>query len=251
MATVDLERALLLAGLTAPVRWDEVTGSTNETAMSMAADGAPEWSLVAAGHQTAGRGRLDRAWVDRPGGSLMVSVVLRPSIPIADAGLLTLLAGAAWAESATALTGRPVRCKWPNDLLIAGDKVGGILAASALDVDGMLAHVVIGSGLNLTAPPGVSGAAALGDDLDPTELLAVFLRSFREGYRPGDPVWSTTVIERWRSVADTIGRRVRARRLDGAMVEGTAADVDERGGLLVETADGRVGITLGEIEHLD
>ncbi|HEY6567864.1 MAG TPA: biotin--[acetyl-CoA-carboxylase] ligase, partial [Actinomycetota bacterium] len=159
MVTVDLERALHLADLAAPVRWDEVTGSTNATAMELAAAGTPEWTLVAAGHQRDGRGRLGRAWLDHPGDSLMVSVVLRPALSADDAGVLTLWAGAAWAEASSALTGLQVRCKWPNDLLVDGRKVGGILAESAggTGPDAPVAHVVIGSGINLVAPPEIEG----------------------------------------------------------------------------------------------
>ena len=75
----DLERALAGAGLAAPVRADEVTGSTNATALAMAGEGAPEWTLVAAGHQTDGRGRRGRSWTDREGSSLICSFVLRPA----------------------------------------------------------------------------------------------------------------------------------------------------------------------------
>ena len=76
-----LSRALEGAGLSAPVRFEEVTRSTQETASRLAEDGAPEWTLVAAGHQTEGRGRLGRTWKDEPGGALLFSLVLRPSLP--------------------------------------------------------------------------------------------------------------------------------------------------------------------------
>jgi len=75
-----LTRALERVGLQAPVRFDEVTRSTQETALQMAADGAPEWTLVAAGHQIEGRGRLGRSWEDEPDRALMFSVVLRPDL---------------------------------------------------------------------------------------------------------------------------------------------------------------------------
>ena len=78
LSVTELERALADLGLEAPVRFDEVTGSTNATALGMAEAGAPEWTLVAAGHQTAGRGRLGRTWTDLAGGALLFSFVLRP-----------------------------------------------------------------------------------------------------------------------------------------------------------------------------
>ena len=132
MTATELEQALALAGVSAPVHWHEVTGSTNALAADLAEAGAPPWTLVGAGHQTAGRGRLGRIWVDRPGGALMTSIVLRPAIAPDALGLLTLLAGAAWAESARAITGLDVRCKWPNDLLVGEAKAGGVLAASSV-----------------------------------------------------------------------------------------------------------------------
>jgi BirA family transcriptional regulator, biotin operon repressor / biotin---[acetyl-CoA-carboxylase] ligase len=250
MVTVDLEQALLLADLTAPARWDEVTGSTNATAMELAAAGTPEWTVVAAGHQTQGRGRLGRAWVDRPGGSLMVSIVLRPALPVGDAGILTLLAGAAWAGSARDLTGLDVRCKWPNDLVIDGRKLGGILAEAVSGGDGELAHIVIGSGINIVPPTDVRDAAGLGEAVDPTELLGGFLRRFSADYGEAGVGAAPRALRRWRTVSDTLGRSVRARQLDGEAVEGVALDVDEHGGLVVDTSTGLATVRFGEVEHL-
>jgi BirA family biotin operon repressor/biotin-[acetyl-CoA-carboxylase] ligase len=96
LSEAELERSLAAAGLQAPVRFEEVTGSTNAAALELAEGGAPEWTLVAAGHQTRGRGRLGRTWVDQPGDALMFSFVLRPArIDPEHAGLIGLLAG--WA----------------------------------------------------------------------------------------------------------------------------------------------------------
>ncbi|MGH3114530.1 MAG: hypothetical protein ACRDOP_13800, partial [Gaiellaceae bacterium] len=83
-----LERALAAAGLSAPVRWDDVTESTNATALVLAAEGAPSWTLVAASHQTSGRGRRGRVWRDRPGSALLCSLVLRPDWPPDRVGLV-------------------------------------------------------------------------------------------------------------------------------------------------------------------
>ena len=131
LSVTELERALADLGLEAPVRFDEVTGSTNATALEMAEAGAPEWTLVAAGHQTAGRGRLGRTWTDRAGAALMFSFVVRPSLEPERAGLIPLLAGAAMAAAIRDVAGVDVRCKWPNDLLVGDSKVGGILVESS------------------------------------------------------------------------------------------------------------------------
>lgn len=255
MTEADLERALHLAGLSAPTHWHEVTGSTNALAAGLAADGAPEWTIVGAGHQTAGRGRLDRTWVDRPGGSLMTSLVLRPSMAPDDLGLLTLLAGAAWAEAAREASGLDVHCRWPNDLVIGEAKVGGVLAESSVAGD-RVEWVVLGSGLNLVAPdeaPGAepgSGFAALGAAVDRVALLGGFLSRFRMGYRAPADQLAGEVTARWTAVSSTLGRVVRATGLDGRVREGVAIAVDASGRLLLETADGPAAVTSDDIEHL-
>jgi BirA family biotin operon repressor/biotin-[acetyl-CoA-carboxylase] ligase len=243
----DLTRALAAAGLEAPVRWDEVTGSTNATAWELAAEGTPEWTLVAAGHQTDGRGRQGRTWSDRPGRALMFSVVLRPDLPPERAGLLPLLAGAALAEAASSLTGGEVRCKWPNDVLTAGGKVAGILL-EASEEEGVLRHVIMGVGVNLDAPD-VAGAAGLGD-LEPTTLLGDFLRRFREGYPVSDAKAEAAIIVRWSRISATLGHDVEVTRADGSIERGRAAAVDARGGLILDTPGGPTTVRSGEVAHL-
>jgi len=247
MGVNRLERALALAGLSAPVHWEEVTGSTNALAAELAEDGAPEWTIVGAGHQTAGRGRLGRTWHDRPGGSVMTSFVLRPSVSPDSIGLLTLLAGAAWAEAASDVAGLEVLCKWPNDLLVGDDKVGGVLAESSIAGD-EVRWVVIGSGLNLEAPD-VDGAAGLGD-VDTVALLGGFLARFRETYRAPAGLFAGEVVERWSAVSATLGRQVAAVATDGTRREGVAIAVDSSGRLIVETVDGPSAVSSDEIEHL-
>jgi BirA family biotin operon repressor/biotin-[acetyl-CoA-carboxylase] ligase len=250
LTTIDLERALARAGLAAPVRADEVTGCTNATALEMAEAGAPEWTLVAAGHQTRGRGRLGRTWQDRPG-DLMCSFVLRPGQALAPAraGLLTLLAGAAAAEAARELDA-DVGCKWPNDLMVREAKAGGILAEASVAGD-ELRYLVVGVGVNLGEPPPVRGAASLGA-VDAGELLAGFLTAFRSRYDPAAPGFVEGVRSIARATSVTLGRRVAATRLDGARVRGRAVDLDPDGGLVVMTdAGARETIAFGEVSHLE
>ncbi|HUF59647.1 MAG TPA: biotin--[acetyl-CoA-carboxylase] ligase [Actinomycetota bacterium] len=241
-----LRRALEAVGLTAPVRWDEVTDSTNATALAMAAAGAPEWTLVAAGHQTAGRGREGRTWVDRPGAALMCSLVLRPSLTPDRLGLMSLAAGVAMAEAASGASDRSVRCKWPNDLLVGESKVGGILGEAEI-IEGRIRHVVVGVGVNLDAPEGVEGAGAIGD-VEEEALLTGFLKRFRslvEGSLEEIP-------DRWRAVSHTLGRTIEGTTVDGSSVRGMAVDLDDTGALLIDTEEpgGRVRVAFGEIQHL-
>jgi BirA family biotin operon repressor/biotin-[acetyl-CoA-carboxylase] ligase len=245
-----LVRALERAGLQAPVRFDEVTRSTQGTALAMAEDGTPEWTLVAAAHQTEGRGRLGRSWRDEPGRALMFSFVLRPDLAAAQGGLLSLLAGTAMAEACDELADKRAACKWPNDVLVAGRKAGGILAESRLLGD-RLDHVVIGIGVNLGQPPREhpdAGAVDAEDD----ELLTAFLRAFARRYRPGHPAVPGSVVAAYRERCATLGLSVRAITTNGTVVEGEAVDVDEAGGLVVRAADGTEGtVRFGAVEHLE
>jgi BirA family biotin operon repressor/biotin-[acetyl-CoA-carboxylase] ligase len=181
----------------------------------------PIGSVVVADHQTAGRGRLDHRWEAPPGTALLVSFVLAPN------PLLSLAAGVAAAEAC----GQGVRLKWPNDLLLGGRKVGGIL------VEATPIKAVCGIGLNLTWAP--EGGATLNQPRD--ELLARL--------RPAVERWSSAppsdVLARWRELSETLGRRVRVQLPDRAF-EGIAQDINQRGELIV---DGEV-VTAGSVTHL-
>jgi len=215
----------------------------------MAAEGAPEWTLAAAAHQTEGRGRLGRTWHDVPGGSLMFSMVLRPDLPAERGGLLPLLAGSSIAHASEELTGRRTTCKWPNDVLVDGRKAAGILAESRVAGD-RFEHLVLGVGVNLGAPPaGLPDAGWV--EADDEALLAAFLRDFARRYRPRDPAFAGDLVTAYRARCATIGARVRAATVEGATVEGEAVDVDEAGGLVVRTAVGLEVVRFGEVEHLE
>jgi BirA family transcriptional regulator, biotin operon repressor / biotin---[acetyl-CoA-carboxylase] ligase len=185
------------------VRLGTVT-STQDVAREL-----PVGSVVVADHQTAGRGRLSHRWEAPPGRALLVSFVLDPN-PV-----LSLAAGVAAAEAC----GQGVRLKWPNDLLLDGRKVGGIL------VEATPAKAICGIGVNLSWAP--DGATQLNQPRD--QLLK------RLG--PAIQRWSTArpdqVIARWRELSDTIGRRVRV-QLPGRVVVGTAQDIDAAGNLVVD-----------------
>lgn len=181
----------------------------------------PIGSMVTADHQTAGRGRLDHRWDAPAGTALLVSFVLAPN------PLLSLAAGVAAAEAC----GHGVRLKWPNDLLLAAGKVGGIL------VEVMPTKAVCGIGINLTWAP--AGAASLNESRN----------ALIERLRPAVDRWCSApadeMLARWRELSDTIGRRVRIELPDRAF-EGVAQDIDAGGGLIV---DGVV-VSAGSVTHL-
>jgi BirA family biotin operon repressor/biotin-[acetyl-CoA-carboxylase] ligase len=244
-----LARALERAGLAAPVRFEEVTRSTQLSAIELALAGAPEWTLVAAGHQTEGRGRLGRSWRDEPGHALLVSMVLRPPLAADRGGLLSLLAGVALTEACRLLSDRPAACKWPNDLLVDERKAGGMLLETRLDGD-RIAFAVLGVGVNLgTAPADVPGAGAI--EATDEDLLAAFLVSFARRYLPTSAGFADSVVREYRERCATLGRRVRATTVEGTTVDGVAADIDDEGALLVRTDRGPEVVRFGEVRHLE
>jgi BirA family biotin operon repressor/biotin-[acetyl-CoA-carboxylase] ligase len=181
-----------------------VVTSTQDVAREL-----PIGSVVVADHQTAGRGRLSHRWEAPPGTALLVSFVLAPD------PLLSLAAGVAAAEACA----RGVRLKWPNDLLLDGRKVGGIL------VEASPSKAICGIGINLSWAP--EGAAELDEPRD--QLL--------ERLRPALERWASApaaeVIARWRELSDTIGKKVRI-EIGDRVIEGTARDIDATGRLVVD-----------------
>ena len=187
-----------------------------------AAAGLPIGSIVVADHQTAGRGRLDRRWEAPPGGALLATFVVEPS-PLAS-----LAAGVAAAE----VCGPDVRLKWPNDLLLDGRKLAGIL----VEVRG--GRALVGIGLNLTWAP--EGGAKLGSR-DPLRLAEELAEALRRWLRAPAP----ELLARWRELADTLGREVRV-EIGRETFSGRAEDIAEDGSLVVA---GR-RVSAGEVTHL-
>src|SRR5215213_4626616 len=154
------------------VRWVEETDSTNTRLLEEARAGAPEGRVLVADHQTAGRGRLGRRWEAPPGSSLLVSVLLRPAVPLGRAHLLTMAPGLAASDACEEVAGLRPGLKWPNDLVVDDAKLAGLLAESVVEGNALQA-LVVGMGLNVTAAP-AEGATALAEHADrPVERLAL------------------------------------------------------------------------------
>lgn len=240
--------------------WRTESASTNAELVAAAADPAwPDLSVIATDRQTAGRGRLDRTWITPPGASLAVSVLLRPRVPVSRLGWIPLIAGLAVARAADALLGdADVFVKWPNDVLIAGRKLSGVL--SELTADG---SVVVGAGINTAATtddlPGdaatslaVEGSSATSAD----EVLSTYLAELVPLYRSfvaadGDATASgirAAVSER----CGTIGSRIRLEVPGGTVVFGTARGIDADGRLVVQPHDGSglLPVSAGDVTHV-
>jgi BirA family transcriptional regulator, biotin operon repressor / biotin---[acetyl-CoA-carboxylase] ligase len=248
------------AALASRLQWRDRAGSTNAELVALAtADpgGWPAWSVLVTDTQTAGRGRLGRAWTAPPGTSLAISVLLRPRIPAERYGWLSLLAGTAMAISLRS-QGVEAAVKWPNDVLIGGRKVCGLLAEALPDGAG----AVLGAGLNhrLAADelpvPTATSLALEGGPTDPDPLIAGWLEQLRRLVTAledagGDPI-ASGLHDAVTGTCETIGRRVRVSLPDGGAVVGTATGIDADG--RIEIATDRIGATTaiatGDVEHL-
>lgn len=245
----DLARPPLRAGplqrALAPDGWRvEVlasTGSTNAVVARRAEDGEPAGLVVVAEQQTAGRGRLDRGWSSPPRAGLTLSVLLRPDLPAHRWPWLPLWGGLAVARALREQTGVDAVLKWPNDVLVGGRKLCGLLAE--VPVPGAL---VLGIGLNVTTRAdelphdGATSLALVGaTTTDRDTLLRALLRGLAQVLAERSP-------DGYRALCATLGSRVRVELPGGAAVEGTAQHVDDHGRLVVDgTAYGA-----GDVVHL-
>ena len=221
--------------------------STQALAFGLAADGAADGTVILADSQTAGRGRRGRVWMDEPGSSLLASVVLRPRLEPARLPLLSLAVAIAVAEMLIEAAGVRARLKWPNDVLVAGRKIAGILLESRL---GAAPVVVAGVGVNLAQrafPPSLQGRATsliLESDraVDRATLLDLLLQRLGHWRRALERGAITEVLDRWRALADTLGQTV---TVDGA--SGLAVDIDADGALLIADGARRHRVVAGDL----
>jgi BirA family biotin operon repressor/biotin-[acetyl-CoA-carboxylase] ligase len=240
-------------------RWSvdtvETTGSTNADLAERARAGAPAWSATVAGEQTAGRGRLTRAWSSPRGTSISVSVLLRPTRPVSEWGLLPLITGLGVARAVEALGARAV-LKWPNDVLLPADderKVCGILAEL---VGGPTPGVVIGMGINVGQQRDefpVETATSLrlvGVTTTRPQVATAVLEELGEVYQTWDSYGWGAVKDSYESACITLGRTVRVELPDGTAVLGTARSITDDGRLQVMTTSGPQAFAAGDVHHL-
>ena len=245
-----IEAALTTRRLGHPTLYLPRVGSTNDVAHKRAA-GAPDGLLVLTDEQTAGRGRLDRAWWAPPGASLLMSLLLRPPLPAHLAGQLPMCLGLAAVEGIEQATGLRPALKWPNDVLWAGRKLGGMLTELRTSGE-QLDYVVLGLGINVNIEFGDLGRA----HAVPAELAATATSLLMAAGRPVERLtllaailarcewWYERVLagellhKAWAARLDTLGRDVKVGLPSGTLY-GVAAGVTPEGALIVRTPGGR------------
>lgn len=220
--------------------------STQIEVHSLAKEGAPEGTVVIADQQVGGKGRLGRTWHSPPGTNISMSLLLRPQLELHRCPQLTLLAAVAIVEAIRVLTELPVVIKWPNDILLNGKKICGILTELSAESD-RINYLVIGIGINVNTPSFPEELASIATSLMIEKqhklprvaliqtllkkLEDLYLLYLKEGFAP--------IKAQWEGYAISIGRRVTVRQLKGTMV-GLAIGIDDEGVLLVQKDDGEI-----------
>ena len=232
----------------------ETCGSTNDEAARLARAGARHGTVVTAATQTSGRGRAGRTWVSPPGGNLYVSMILRPALPLRDVPAMTLAIGVAVCEVAK-IFGAAATLKWPNDVLIGGRKVAGVLLESQSRSE-RLDVVIAGIGINLstlpdaeTAPHATSLSEAIGAPIDRELFLRHLLHSAEHWVDRYVACGLPGVIPAWHSHMDP---NVAAQaQIDGELDVRKLEGLDPAGSLLLSDPSGVVHrVIAGEVETL-
>lgn len=238
----------LVPPVAGPVTWHAQTGSTNEDLIAQARAGAPEGTVIGADIQTAGRGRRGRSWMAARGHGLLVSLLLRPGVPPVDAGLLPIVAAVGVADA----LGPDARIVWPNDILIGGRKVAGILCEMSADQE-EVAWAVVGVGVNVRSAPDLDDArwtpGALSDRGEPprrADLLVALLGAIGERYAAWVAGGRDGVLAAFAARDALAGRGVVVSLPDGE-VAGVAEGTDELGRLRVRTEHGEELLGAGEV----
>ena len=238
-----------------PVRYFEVIDSTNRYAKKAAEDGAPEGLLVIGDEQTAGRGRSGRHWTTPPGTAIAMTILLRPEIAADRIAMTTLVMGLAVTQAVRELYDIPAGIKWPNDVVIDGKKICGILTEMTTDMVSV-SYIVVGVGINANMdafPEELQSTAAslkmvLGHEVNRAELIAAVMQHFEYYYEQflaaGD---LSAVMERYNELLLNRGRKVRVLE-PGHEYTGMAEGIDSMGELLVRREDGTLArVYAGEV----
>ncbi len=231
----------------------ESIDSTNACAKTLAETGTPEGTVVVADFQTTGRGRLGRAWISEPGANLLFSFVIRPRFKKESAGLLTFFSAVFIARTLEHISGHPIECKWPNDILLNGKKCCGILLENSFLQD-RFDFSVIGIGINVNqvsfsddlSDRATSLFKELGHKFDRTELLQDLLRgadALLPSVQRGEV---QTIMKEWNSRCPMFGKPVTLAHGE-ERISGTALGLDAEGGLVIVSPTGQSTHYAGDV----
>lgn len=233
--------------------------STNSIAKFLANHDAKEGITLISEIQTNARGRLGKKW-EAPEGGVWMSMILRPNVPPARIGLVTLTTGVAIAKAIKSL-GVDAKIKWPNDVLIHGNKISGVLTevnATFNEIDWIVVGIGIDSNLKLEDfPEDIRlGTTTLTEELpskvNENELIAIFLNEFEKAYNLYKQGEIETILKEWRDLSDTIGKYVNITQTGGRITQGYVVGINNEGNLIIEKQDGSLEkIISGELRTVE
>lgn len=231
--------------------------STNNCARALAGCFAEEGTVVIADHQSAGRGRLGRSWDSPASENLMFSVILRPTLSPDATNLLPLVTAVAVASAIEESTGLKADCKWPNDLLLGGKKVAGILLEGSLKQNAV-EFVVIGIGVNVNqvvfptelAPRATSLRLAGGREVDRVRLFQSILRSIEHLHARLAPSHFKGVLPLWLARSRMINRQISVSQ-QGSVLSGVVRGLSDDGGLILNSSGTQHTLFAGDVTLLD
>lgn len=231
------------------VRTTDITGSTNDDIKALAESGAPEGTVMIAGEQTAGKGRLGRSFYSPKDAGLYMSILLRPKLGTADALAITTAAGAAAARAIDAVCGTNAGIKWVNDIYIGSRKVCGILTEASLSPDGGVRYAVLGIGVNVTDrgfPDDIKNkAGAVGADISLRPAIAAKILEFFFAYYESFP--SKVYMDEYRRRSVLTGRTIEYEQ-GGVMHTAKVEGIDDDARLIVRGGDGELKyLSSGEV----
>ena len=255
VAAAEVESLLRTQWIARPVKYFEQITSTNQYAKQMGEEDAPEGMLVVADCQTKGRGRSGRSWATPPGKNIAMSLLLRPPLAPERISMVTLVMGMAVACACRKLYALPVQIKWPNDVVIGGKKLCGILTEMSTEITAV-SYIVIGTGINVNMtqfPEELISTATslvleLGREVNRAELIACVMEEFEGFYQTFLADGDLRSLRG--SYNDLLANRDRGVRVlePGHEYDGTAEGIDDRGQLLVRLEDGSVNaVYAGEV----
>lgn len=232
----------------------EKTGSTNTVAKKLAADGAPEGTVVVAEEQTGGHGRLVRSFLSPFARGLWFSLILRPDFPPMEVSKMTLLAAVALCKAMRAQGLTDCGIKWPNDILVHGKKISGILTELNASVE-KINYIIMGIGINtgltekdLTGDLQQTATSFLleGIQVDRAALLQGALKELEKGYDTAKKKGFAPILKEWKNLSCMLGADVTVTAINRSFT-GQAVDLDDDGNLLVQTKDGLEKVLAGDI----
>ena len=220
--------------------------STNDYALKLAKEGAKEGTVVLSESQSKGKGRLGRSWFSPSGANIYLSIILRPQMPTSQIPLLTFAAAIAVAKAIRNAANLDADIKWPNDILIRGKKVAGILSEMGAEKD-KVNFAIVGIGINVNLDKKdiplelIDKATSIKIEsnslIDRTNLICRIIENLEEWYNLFERKGINDIIKEWKRLAITIGRDVKVQS-GNSFVEGRAVDIDENGALLIKDRDG-------------